>query len=91
MHLDIHHDRAAQRFDAQVEAVHCMLDYTLAGAVMTITHTLVPPPAGGRGVASELVHTALEFARGEGMKVRPACSYAAAWMERHPDYADLRA
>lgn len=91
MHLDIRHDRAAHRFEVQVEGVHCLLDYMVAGGVMTITHTEVPPAAGGRGVAGELVRTALEFARGEGWKVRPACSYAAAWMERHPDYAELRA
>lgn len=91
MHLEIHHDLAAQRFETQAECAHCVLDYRLAGGVMTITHTLVPPPAGGRDVAAELVRTALEFARGEGLKVRPACSYAAIWMERHPDYADLLA
>ena len=91
MHLEIHHDRATQRFEARVEGVHCVLDYGLAAGVMTITHTMVPPPAGGRGVAGELVRAALEFARGEGLLVRPACSYAAAWMERHPDYAELRA
>jgi predicted GNAT family acetyltransferase len=91
MHLEIHHDRAAHRFEVRVEGTPCVLDYTLADGVMTITHTVVPPPAGGRGVAGELVRVALEFARGEGLRVRPACSYAATWMERHPGYADLRA
>jgi Predicted acetyltransferase len=91
MPLDIQHDRAAHRFEVQVEGAHCVLDYMLADGVMTITHTGVPPPAGGRGVAGELVRTALECARAQGCKVRAACSYAAAWMERHPDYAELRA
>ena len=91
MHLDIRHDRAAHRFEVQVEGAHCVLDYALADDVMTITHTEVPPAVGGRGVAGELVRTALEFARAEGWRVRPACSYAAAWMERHPDYAELQA
>ena len=91
MHLDIRHDRAAHRFEVQVEGAHCVLDYALAAGVMTITHTAVPAAAGGRGVAGELVRTALEFARAEGWRVRPACSYAAAWMKRHPDCAELRA
>lgn len=91
MYLEIHHDRSAQRFEVRVEGAYCMLDYRPAGGMMTITHTLVPPPVAGRGVAGELVRAALEFARGKGLKVRPACSYAAAWMDRHPDYADLRA
>jgi hypothetical protein len=56
---------------------------------MTITHTGVPAEVGGRGIASALVQAALETARGEGWKVLPACSYAVAWMQRHPAYADL--
>jgi predicted GNAT family acetyltransferase len=44
---------------------------------------------GGRGIASALVQAAMEVARAEGWKVVPACSYAAAWMRRHPEYRDL--
>lgn len=91
MHLDISHDPVAHRFEAQVEGARCVLDYALAGGVMTITHTEVPPAVGGRGVAGELVRAALEFVRAKGWKVVPACSYAAAWMDRHPAYAELRA
>ena len=45
---------------------------------------------GGRGIAGQLVRAALEFARGQGLKVRPECSYADAWMRKHPDYDTLR-
>lgn len=91
MAYDIRHDSAAHRFETTVDGSRCELDYTLRGNVMTLTHTGVPAAVGGRGVASELVRTALDLARAEGWKVVPACSYAATWMERHPDYADLRA
>lgn len=91
MALDIQHNRGAQRFEVEVEGVQCVLDYTLAEGGMAITHTVVPPAAGGRGVAGELVRTALEFARAKGWKVVPLCSYAEAWIKRHPDYADLLA
>ena len=91
MHLDISHDPVAHRFEAQVEGALCVLDYALAGGVMTLTPTEVPPAVGGRGVAGELVRAALEFVRAKGWKVVPACSYAAAWMDRHPAYAELRA
>jgi predicted GNAT family acetyltransferase len=37
------------------------------------------------------VRAALEFVRTQGLRARPACSYADAWMRRHPDYDDLRA
>jgi hypothetical protein len=91
MAYDIRHDSAAHRFETTVDGTPCELDYTLRDKVMTLTHTGVPAAVGGRGIASELVRTALEMARAEGWKVVPACSYAAVWMQRHPEYADLRA
>ncbi|RDS84971.1 N-acetyltransferase [Dyella monticola] len=91
MALDIRHLAAAHRFETTVDGFLCELDYSLHAGVMTMTHTGVPDEVGGRGIASELVRTALETARREGWKVIPACSYARAWMERHPEFADLRA
>lgn len=91
MALDIRHLASANRFETTVDGFVCELDYTLHGQVMTIMHTGVPEEVGGRGIASELVRTALETARREGWKVVPACSYARVWMERHPEFGDLRA
>jgi predicted GNAT family acetyltransferase len=87
----IDHDRDARRFETTVDGALCELDYQLADGVMTITHTGVPPQVGGRGLAAALVESALTTARAEGWKVVPACSYADAWMRRHPDFDDLRA
>ncbi len=87
--MDIVHDTAAHRFHVDVEGHRAVLDYTLRDAVMTITHTGVPEAIGGRGIAGELVRTALETARREGWKVVPRCPYAAAYLRRHPEYRDL--
>ena len=86
----IQHDAQAHRFNTVVDDVTGYVEYELAGEVMTITHTIVPPAIGGRGIAGGLMKTALEHARKQGLKVDPQCSYAEAWMRRHPDYADLR-
>lgn len=91
MSFAIQHDRGARRFETRVDGAVCELDYSLTGAVMTITHTGVPPAVGGRGIAAALVAAAFATARAEGWKVMPACSYAAAWIRRHPEYEDLRA
>lgn len=95
MSYDIQHQPNERRFSTSVDLELCVLDYTLSptpsGEVMTITHTEVPPPLEGRGIASALMKAALDHAREQGWKVRPACSYANAWMRRHPDYEDLRA
>jgi len=89
MPFAIRHDHVAQRFQTQVDGAHCVLDYTLAAGVMTITHTGVPAEVGGRGIASALVQAAMDAARAERWKVVPACSYAAAWIARHAEYQDL--
>jgi len=65
------------------------LEYEQRGQVIRLTHTGVPPAISGRGVGSDLVSTALDYARAKGLRVVPACSYAAAYIERHPEYADL--
>ncbi|HEV2621191.1 MAG TPA: GNAT family N-acetyltransferase [Frateuria sp.] len=91
MDLDIRHDPGAQRFETRVDGALCVLDYRLAGDSMTITHTGVPPAVEGRGIAAALTRAAMESARAQGLKVVPACSYAAAWLRRHPEFADLRA
>ena len=67
-----------------------MVEYAIAGQVMTVHHTRVPEAIGGRGIAGILVRAALDHARNHGLKVRPTCSYADAWMRRHPEYEDLR-
>lgn len=87
--LDIRHDPAARRLSVEVEGQTCELNYRLAAPILTITHTGVPQPVAGRGIAAQLVRAAFELARREGWKVRPACSYAAVWVRRHPEYASL--
>ncbi len=81
----IEHDTAGRRFTTRVDGHQAVLDYTLASDVMTITHTGVPKPISGRGVAGDLMHAALTAARAAKWSVNPACSYAAAYMRRHPD------
>jgi uncharacterized protein len=89
MDVNVLHHSTERRFEAIVDGVRCVLEYGLRDGVMSIDHTGVPAAVGGRGIASELVRAAFETARREGWRVLPACSYAAAWVERHPEFRDL--
>jgi uncharacterized protein len=82
--MQIEHDPASHRFSTVVDGERAVLDYVLDRSTMTITHTGVPPPIAGRGIAGELMRSALAQARSEGWKVAPACSYAADYMAKHP-------
>lgn len=93
MPLDVTHHPAASRFEAAVEGHLCTCQYRLyngsGGRLMMLTHTGVPHALRGRGIAAALVQAALDHARERGWKVRPDCSYAEAYMQRHPQTLDL--
>lgn len=84
----ISHDQDAKRFTTEVDGQHAELDYTVAGGVMSITHTRVPPAIGGRGIAAELMRAALQVAAERGLSIDPACSYAAGYMRKHAQVPD---
>lgn len=67
------------------------LTWETRGGVRLATHTLVPPPIGGRGVAAQLVEAMVADAREQGFKIKPLCSYVDAAFRRHPEWADFRA
>ena len=87
--MDIQHDREGQRFFTTVDGHEAEVGYEIQEGDLAILHTGVPDAVGGRGIAGDLNRAAFDFARAEGMTVRPLCAYAAAWVKRHPDYADL--
>jgi uncharacterized protein len=89
--LHVTHNAAASRFEAEVDGRLAVCAYRSAGNVLLLTHTEVPPAAQGRGIAAELVRATLDWARAEGRRVRPLCSYVAAYMRRHPETRDLLA
>ncbi|MEZ0470277.1 GNAT family N-acetyltransferase [Luteimonas salinilitoris] len=87
----IRHDRRRGLFEVEVEGYAAQLAYRLEDGVMAITSTRVPSPVGGRGIAGRLVDAALQHARAEGLRVDPRCSYAQAYIDRHPEHAGLLA
>ena len=91
MNFQIEHQAGPGRFQTHIDGQLAVLDYQLDGGVMTITHTEVPTALEGRGVAAALTRAALAHAREAGLKVRPLCSYARAYMQRHPETATLLA
>lgn len=85
------HNVAKQRFEAVVEGITCVADYELDGRVMNMTHTGVAPRLEGRGIAAALVKAAFDHARAQDLRIRPQCSYVAAWARRHPEVEPLLA
>lgn len=85
----IAHNAAESRFETTVDGRTAFTDYAIRDGVMVMPHTMVPGELEGRGIAGQLVAAALAYAREQGLKVRPLCSYVAAYMRRHPEVQDL--
>ena len=88
---DIRNNTALSRFELDALGHTAVAYYHLANNVMTFTHTEVPFEAQGRGIASRLVHGALQEARALGFKVVPRCSFVSQYLARHPEFHDLLA
>lgn len=77
------------RYEMTVEGKTAVAVYERDDDTVTFTHTVVPSELEGRGIGSKLVKFALDDARANGLRVVPQCPFVAAWIERHPDYAEL--
>jgi predicted GNAT family acetyltransferase len=78
-----------RRYEAQADGMMAVLTYSRAGDQITFLHTLVPEPLEGRGIASQLAHTALEDARAAQLQVVAQCPYVSAYVRRHPEYVAI--
>ena len=79
------HNPAASRFEIELGDQFAVVDYDLRGETLTIHHTGVPPAFENQGIAALMTKATLDWAKAEGYKVIPICSYTRAYMLRNPD------
>lgn len=84
------HNATTQRFETRAgDEPLSFLSYIFESDCVVFDHTFVPNALRGRGIAAMLARAALNEARQRGWKVVPRCSYVAAFIKRHPEFADL--
>jgi len=86
---EVTNNPSASSFEILTDQGAAILTYRHRGADLDLVHTEVPKALEGHGYAAALATAALSFARREGMKVIPTCPYVKAFLQRHPEYADL--
>ncbi|MFO7585848.1 MAG: GNAT family N-acetyltransferase [Anaerolineales bacterium] len=87
--IEIRHNPEENRFQIEIESYLAVLEYQLDGDTIVFTHTGVPDELGGRGLGSKLVRAGLDYARAQGLRVHPLCSFVASYIEKKPEYQDL--
>lgn len=60
-----------------------------AGNTRVFLHTEIDPKVEGKGLGGRLVRESLDQTRADQMLVDPQCPFTRAFIERHPEYADL--
>jgi predicted GNAT family acetyltransferase len=65
------------------------LTYSGMRGAMVVGHTWVDPKLRGGRLAPRLVEAAVDFARREGRKIVPVCSYVRAMFGRSDRYDDV--
>jgi predicted GNAT family acetyltransferase len=86
---DVVHEPDRDRFAVHAEGQTAVLEYRRASHEVVFRHTGVPQELNGHGIGSRLAKTGLDWARAEGLRVVAGCPFVAAYIERHPEYADL--
>ena len=80
----------AKRFEAHAgDELLGVIEYIPLPGKVIATHTEVSEEYEGQGVGSRLVAGALDLLRDDGRLVQPMCSYVAAFLRKHDEYADV--
>jgi len=63
--------------------------YLVRGNVMNIYHTEVNPELGGHNWGFKLVEAGVKYARENGLKILPTCTFAKSVFDRMPAFGDV--
>jgi predicted GNAT family acetyltransferase len=86
------------RDNAELSRLDALVDGALVGfaayevcddGVYTFHHTEVFEGNEGRGFGQQLAEGVMDFAREQGIKIHPTCSFLASYMRKHPEHHEL--
>jgi predicted GNAT family acetyltransferase len=83
---ELRDNAALSRFELDEPGGVVFADYRRTGDRLVITHVETPLAMRGAGAAGRLMEAVAALARREDLTIVPVCSYAAAWLHRHPQH-----
>lgn len=86
---NIHDNAEAHRFELPVGSEVAVVLYNLSDKNLMITETLVPEALEGQGIASRLAKHVIADARDRGLVILPVCPFFAAYLQKHPEHANV--
>ncbi|WP_346427411.1 GNAT family N-acetyltransferase [Caulobacter sp. 17J65-9] len=80
-----------KRFEWPMDGGEVWARYSRDGDTLAVLHVEADPALRGTGAAGRFMQALVEWARAEGVKLRPVCSYAAVWLQRSKASHDVLA
>ena len=80
-------NRAANRFELEVDGHLAFLRYERRGGSLALVHTEVPEALRGRKIGDALARAGIEAARSEGLTLVVICPFVRAYLRKHPTEA----
>ena len=77
------------RYELPIGDQVAVVTYNLSEPNLMITETLVPQALEGQGIASRLAKHVLYDARLRGLLILPVCPFFSAYLQKHPEHADV--
>jgi predicted GNAT family acetyltransferase len=88
--MEVTDNQAERRYEARTNGeIAGYLFYRERPGGLVLVHTEVADGFEGQGIGGQLVAAALDDIRQRGLSVTPLCRFAAGYIDRHQEYADL--
>jgi predicted GNAT family acetyltransferase len=84
-------NKKKEQFEVALDGKTAVIEFMLSEEDKHIifTHTEVPEEHSGKGIASAMAKSALEYAKEHDLKVTSHCGYIDTYLERHPEFKEL--
>jgi len=89
MSYELIHNENECKYEYHIEGHVAYITYDDQNGEMHLTHTIVPEPLAGKGLARMLLEDVLQEIEKANKKAVAQCSYIVKYQEKHPEKSDL--
>jgi predicted GNAT family acetyltransferase len=82
-------NEAKHRYEYRIDGKIAYVAYEEENGTLRLIRTFVPKALEGKGIAGALVQDIMEEIGKRGLRMKPACPYIIAYVEKHPEYKRL--